>query len=147
MPTLMHLNEDWNAEPNGPEPICRWQGDDLLLQFAADLRRYPGFRQNDPCTLRFKNVSRYRSGGRIDEHWDTGRGRYSGIAAAFGGFYELQGSDPQLDESKDWHVVAQPVRAARRHFLFYTREFSFEVLASSWSFELPSKNTSLRYVG
>ena len=68
-----------------------------------------------------------------DEGWYRGQCRFSGIAPAWGEFYEVTG-DLKLTAIDDWRVVDHD-QPAGRHFLFYLRDETFECEADGWRLE------------
>jgi hypothetical protein len=128
------LNEGWNAEPNAPEPVVEVSGTDILLRFFLNPFAFPQFALEDQGILRFPNFSRYRLGATNDEGWYRGQCRYSATAPKWGEFYELSGTDPCLDDPKDWKTVKE-ASSASRHFLFYFRDETFECIATDWVLE------------
>ena len=132
---FVKLNSDWNAEPNAPDPRAYADGPDVVLDFRANSFQFPKFAAGQPLRLRFRGASRYRLGGTNDEGWYRGQCRFSGIAPAWGEFYEVSG-DLKLDQCpKDWMDVAAPSPTGLRHFLFYLRDHTFECAAADWVLE------------
>ena len=129
------LNSGWNAEPNPPEPTVAVEGNDVLLSFFMNPFQFPEFSAGDLGTLRFANCSRYRLGPTNDEGWYRGQCRFSGLAPAWGEFYEVSG-DLLLEKAPSNWVVVDPGRTASRHFLFYLRDETFECGANAWSLQL-----------
>lgn len=146
MPTFKRLNLAWNAEPNGPEPIVRRDGSDVVLQFSLNAHRFEQFEEEDVGILRFHGCARYRLGPTNDEGWYLGQCRYSGSAPAWGEFYELVGEDPLRDRPTDW-VMIDPASTSSRHFLFYLRDNTFECIAADWSFDPTPANALHRASG
>ncbi len=73
--------------------------------------------------------------GTNDEGWYRGQCRYTGIAPAWGEFYDVRCKDPLRDLPDDWHRLADDTDQAR-HFLFYLRDETFECLAMDWSYRV-----------
>jgi len=144
--TFKQLNFGWNAEPNAPFPRVSKYDTDILLQFFLNSSQFPQFRENENGALRFSKAAKFRVGATNDEGWYLGQCRYSHLVPRWGQFYELIGSDPVCDDPDDWEVIALP-DAAKRHFLFYLRDDTFEVFADDWSFDERSDNALLRLQG
>ncbi len=119
------LNGEWNAEPNAPEPTVHVVGNDVILEFFANALRFARFSVDQRLQLRFSNVRRYRLGLTNDEGWYMGQCRFSGMAPAWGAFYEVTGDLRLGLAPQDWREVAGEV-ATGRHFLFYLRDETFE---------------------
>lgn len=141
---FLKLNTDWNAEPNSPDPQLRVEGNDVILSFLLNGFIYPRFNEGDVAELRFHDCCRYRLGRTNDEGWYRGQCRFSGIAPAWGEFYEVTG-DLKLDCSPpDWDGRSRElewknngeVRTGLRHYLFYLRDETFECDATSWSINM-----------
>jgi len=131
--TFTKLNDDWNAEPNAPNPVLRFAGKTVVLEFTANPWQFPRFAEEQRVRLIFPNARRYRLGSTNDEGWYRGQCRFSGIAPAWGEFYELTG-DLKLGEVNDWRLV-DPDQPPGRHFLFYLRDETFECEADDWQLE------------
>ncbi|MCX6928124.1 MAG: hypothetical protein NT154_33675 [Verrucomicrobia bacterium] len=116
MTTFRKLNEEWNAEPNAPEPRVQVAGGDVVVMFLMNPFRFPQFSPEDVGRLRFLSCQRYRLGPANDEGWYRGQCRFSKLAPNWGEFYEV-GGDLRLAECpEDWvQVGAAP--ASPRHFL------------------------------
>ena len=68
--------------------------------------------------------------------------RYTGVAP-WGDFYELTGPDPKRDLPTDWQAVGAD-GASMRHFLFYMKDETFEIMAAGWRFEPVPDNALMR---
>lgn len=138
MPPLhfIHLNPDWNAEPNAPGERVDLSGQALRLSF--DLNPW-AFRAHDGerAELLFADCARWRLGSTNDEGWYRGQCRYSGVAPQWGEYYEITGDDPARDLPDDWIEIA-PLKSIHRHFLFYLRDQTFECMASDWRLHRPA---------
>jgi hypothetical protein len=136
--TFVKLNEGWNAEPNAPDARVTVEDHDVLLDFRLNPWQFPRFHEEQRGRIRFTNAWRYRLGSTNDEGWYRGQCRFSGVAPAWGEFYEVAG-DLRLKECPDdWQPVANPMGLPRRHFLFYLRDETFECDALDYVLELPS---------
>ena len=128
------LNDDWNAEPNAPEPVVRVDGRDVVLEFGLNPWQFPRFTDGQRGHIRFRDAWRYRVGTVNDEGWYRGQCRFSAFAPAWGEFYEVSG-DLKLDACpNDWTLVGSHFDSDLRHFLFYFRDEEFECDAVDWSF-------------
>jgi len=133
--TFVRLNPDWNAEPNVPDPRVRVEGADVVLEFVANHYRFRRFAEGRRIGLRFRSTTRYRLGPTNDEGWYRGQCRFSRIAPAWGEFYEV-GGDLKLDQTPGgWISLGDSPTPARRHFLFYLRDQTFECSAEDWALE------------
>ena len=146
MPSFEQLNHGWNAEPNAPAPAIMLAGSDLLLRFFLNPFQFKQFEEEDVGVLRFNDCRRYRLGPTNDEGWYRGQCRYGRSAPAWGEFYELTGEDPYLNQPTDWVTIRQS-QDTPRHFLFYLRDWTFECIASDWSFDPQSSNALYRAFG
>ena len=132
---FFRLNIDWNAEPNGPEPEVRIEGNDLILEFDLNPWQYPRFAEGQRGRLVFRQAWRYHMAGTNDEGFLRGQCRFSKLAPGWGEFYEVDGDLLLAECEAEWiHVVAEPP-SDLRHFLFYFRDEAFECDARDWSFE------------
>jgi hypothetical protein len=130
---FIHLNRDWNAEPNAPAPKVEQLGTTIALRFYLNPFQFPEFSVGAVGCLSFTGCSRWRLGSTNDEGWYMGQCRYSGIAPGWGEFYEVVGEDGCRDQPDDWRTIGTDA-ADGRHFLFYLRDETFECIALAWSF-------------
>jgi hypothetical protein len=93
---------------------------------------YPEYESVGKIVLTFKNCKRYRLGRTNDEGWYRGQCRFSGVAPAWGEFYEVPG-DLKLGALKDPWVELKPGTDKDSHFVFYFRDETFECDAESYS--------------
>jgi len=141
-PKFVKLNEDWNAEPNAPDPKVRVEGSTVTLEVLANPFQFPRFGEGDIVRISFPGCCRYRLGPTNDEGWYAGQCRFSSVAPAWGKFYEIKG-DARLDRSpKDWHVLTEAVDSSR-HFLFYLRDETFECEAREVAVEFLQETVTL----
>ncbi len=147
-PRFHRLNENWNAEPNAPNPTVKIQGQDVVLRFLVNSFQFPEFRNGEFGILRFVNCERYRRGSPNDEGWYLGQCRFSKLAPAWGEFYLVEGDDELLQAPDDWRSVspigADPASSVKRHFLFYFRDDTFEGIAEDCILEVSEDNSLLR---
>jgi hypothetical protein len=133
--TFRRLNDGWNAEPNAPDPRILVQGDEVRLSFFLNPFRFPQFSEDQRALLRFRGCHRFRLGPTNDEGWYRGQCRFSGLAPAWGEFYEITG-ELLLDRCpNDWTPMNDMARGKTRHFLFYFRDQTFECDAVGYTFE------------
>jgi len=125
---FVHLNLNWNAEPNAPSPALIIVGNDAELSFLLD--DYPSEAERR-AIVRFINCSRWRWDPTNDHGWFDGNGRFSQQAPKWGEFYEIIGDDVAGREL-DWEIIA-PDAPGTRHFLFYFRDETIECIAMDWS--------------
>jgi hypothetical protein len=128
--TFLHLNTDWNAEPNAPSLKVDVSGDTVELSFYLNPFSYKAD-EGEVGRVRFSGCSRWRWDATNDHAWFDGKGRFSQHAPQWGEFYEITGSDPTAD-GLDWEVIT-PDRLDARHFLFYFRDEAIECIAADWS--------------
>ncbi len=135
---FIHLNEDWNAEPNAPDERIKVYPDYVELSFYINPWAYEGFEEEQRAAIRFYGCSRWRIGSVNDEGWYRGQCRFSNKAPKWGEFYELRG-DLLLNECPDdWNII--DAKEASKHFLFYLRDSEFECDANEYEF-IRYKNT------
>jgi hypothetical protein len=127
--TFVLLNQGWNAEPNAPALKVDVTGETVTLSFFLNPFAYDAA-ENEVAYLAFNRCSRWRWDSTNDHAWFSGTGRFSGQAPQWGEFYEILGDDVSMDQF-DWEVIsADHVEA--RHFLFYFRDETVEVVAADW---------------
>ena len=143
-PTFIQLNDGWNAEPNAPSPVVsRTESDSLLLGFHLNFHVFPIFTAWEKGLLRFDSVRKFRLGYPNMDGWYFRECRYSKLAPAWGEFYEIVGPDRLAEQPDDWQVLSENP-AGTKHFLFYFRDETFEVMAGGWQFEPTSDNALMR---
>jgi hypothetical protein len=142
-PEFFRLNEDWNAEPNAPDPAVRIVGADVVLSFFLNPFLYKDFQPEDRGILRFVDCERFRLGPTNDEGWYSGQCRFSGLAPSWGEFYLIRGDAALLETREDWRLLASPAKGGR-HFLFYFRDNTFECVAAQCVLETSEENALFR---
>jgi hypothetical protein len=143
-PVFLKLNNDWNAEPNAPDPHIEMDGEDILLHFEMNPFKFSEFEEGDVGTLRFVRCDRYRLGSTNDEGWYQGQCRFSGVAPAWGEFYLIEGCNTELGPT-DWTILRKRDKPLN-HFLFYLRDNTFECIAMTCVIE-PIANNALHRIG
>jgi len=134
MPTIFKtLSNEWNAEPNAPNPIVEADGSKIVLSFGLNSFKYPRFRETDRGKIVFNDCWRYRLGPTNDEGWYLGQCRFSREAPKWGEFYEIEGDLLLDDPSLVWKVTSTSPTRGSRHFLFYFRDSTFECDALNWT--------------
>jgi hypothetical protein len=135
--TFLHLNPDWNAEPNAPMLRVGVEGPTVTLSFYLNSYAYEAT-EGETGQLLFKGCSRWRWDFTNDEGWYSGEGRFSREAPKWGEFYEIIGHESPIDDL-DWEVISEDYPGAR-HFLFYFRDDTIECVAEDWALlrELPA---------
>ena len=139
--TFVRLNHDWNADPNAPEPEVSRRADDLVLTFAVNAFVFRQFAEGTRAKVVFHNCWRYRLGPTNDEGWYMGQCRFSGVAPAWGEFYQVNG-ELQISAARDeWFTVHEPFPQSK-HYLFYLKDCTFECDATSFEISLPIRAIS-----
>ncbi len=132
-PTFLHLNENWNADPNAPNQKVTISGSTVRLTFFLNSWAYEAEEGEKGC-ITLERCSLWRLGMTNDEGWYAGQCRYSKVAPDWGEFYELLGEDEHRLQPVDWQKLS-PLKPEHRHFLFYLRDDTFECFAAEWRFE------------
>ncbi len=130
--TFTQLNDNWNAEPNAPDPKVRWEGGNLHLSFYMNPFQFPEFEEGEIREIIFTDCARYRIGCVNDEGWYRGQCRFSKIVPSWGEFYEV-GGDIRLNQIPDDWISIGATTEGLKHFLFYFRDKEFECDARDWS--------------
>jgi len=136
---FIRLNLDWNAEPNDPGERVHAEGAALRLSFTLNPWEFDA-EESERAEVVFSNCAKWRLGATNDEGWYRGQCRYSGIAPAWGEFYEIAGDDSRRDAPEDWHELSA-LQPAQRHFLFYLRDQTFECVATDWRLVRPASRS------
>jgi hypothetical protein len=139
--TFVRLNHDWNADPNAPEPEVARQAGDVVLTFAVNAIVFPQFVEGSRAKVVFRNCWRYRLGPTNDEGWYMGQCRFSGVAPAWGEFYQVDGELHVGMARGEWVTVREPYPQSM-HYLFYMKDETFECDATSFEVSLPLQAVS-----
>lgn len=137
------LNQDWNAEPNAPDPSIQIRKEDLVLKFLVNPFQFPDFERGETGILRFVQCERYRLGPPDDVGWHLGRCRFSKLAPKWGEFYTIEGDSMVLEAVEDWRPLRPPTGRGQ-HFLFYFRDNTFECIAERCIIEPVEENSLWR---
>jgi hypothetical protein len=130
------LNQNWNADPNAPEPSLTVTEQTLQLEFYLNVFQFEQFQEGDKAYLTFQNCHRYSFNTMNDEGYYRGQYRYNCHQLPWGEFYELF-TDWQTDFPDDAVVLKQAADPDRlHHFLFFLKDNAFECVAESWHLQL-----------
>lgn len=130
LPAFEKLNVDWNAHPNAPNPQTIATGKVLAVRFAPNTYQYRHDEDASQITLTFQECSRFRMTPVNDHGWYGGQCRFSGLAPAWGEFYEITGNTRDEMDVTPWTELPGQ---GHRHFHFYFRDDTLEVKAESWA--------------
>ena len=129
------LNADWNADPNVPDVQVEQDDTSLAVRFRPNRSVYPEFKHVLLILVRFENCERYRITSVNDHGWYEGQCRFSGLAPAWGEFYEISGDTRDDLDATPWIAMNG---LGTRHFHFYFRDEALEVKALDWSMQTKS---------
>lgn len=132
MPKFTQLNGHWNAEPNAPDLQVEQDGTSLIARFRPNQFLYPDFKNVSSILVRFEGCERYRITSVNDHGWYDGQCRFSGLAPAWGEFYEISGDSRDHLDATPWITLNG---IGIRHFHFYFRDEALEVKALNWSMQ------------
>ncbi|MFL4470089.1 hypothetical protein ACERZ8_09500 [Tateyamaria armeniaca] len=135
MMKFIQLNADWNAEPNAPDLQVEQDDTSLVARFEPNRFIFPEFDRISFILVRFENCERYRITSVNDHGWYGGQCRFSGLAPAWGEFYEILGDTWDDLDATPW-IELNGLGA--RHFHFYFRDEALEVKAFDWSMQTKS---------
>lgn len=128
---FVQLNDDWNAEPNAPQPRGSWHNGVYELDF------YLAENLVEPLEAKgrviFTACAAWRWEMTNDHGWYAGQGLYARQSPTWGEFYEVLGDDPEISD-RSWEGDLEEGRA-KRHFVFYFRDNAFECFADDWCFK------------
>ncbi|MFD2206400.1 hypothetical protein [Kiloniella antarctica] len=136
---FIHLNKDWNADPNAPASKLIVDGTDLILKFFINHFVFEEFNENDVGYIRFHNCTRYKFTQVNDEGWYMGQCRFSLLAPSWGEFYHVKGDFKEQEQNHPWTFLEKN-EGDQNNYLFYFRDETFECSAKRYSFDLNSKN-------
>lgn len=106
--TFLHLNPDWNAEPNAPYLKVAVEGSTVMLSFYLNPFAY-GATEGE-----IGRCSRWRWDTTNDEAWFSRKGRFSRQAPKWGEFYEIVGEDVSV-EDQEWEVTRRKAQLQPSH--------------------------------
>jgi len=130
--TYEKLNDNWNAEPNAPQPEIMLLGEKLLLFFYMNYMLYPQYDEEDIGMLCFSQVQKYRLGPENDEGYYKGKYRYTNDELPWGEFYRISDDNIENEAIDDWKI--NDIRnSGYNHYIFLFRDNTFETIAEDWS--------------
>ena len=129
---FIQLNTDWNAEPNAPDLQVEQSDPSLVVRFRPNPFHYREFECVSFISVTFESCERYRITSINDHGWYDGQCRFSGLAPAWGEFYEILGNTRDDRDGTPWNPVSG---LGNRHFHFYLRDETLEVKALDWSMQ------------
>ncbi len=130
LPKFTRLNHGWNADPN---VTCLWveqNAQTLSAHMRPNPYVYHKYESIPEITVSFEGCQRYRVTPVNDHGWYGGQCRFSGLAPAWGEFYEISGDTQDDLDPTAWTPFEG---AGTRHFHFYLRDETLEVKAQDWS--------------
>ena len=131
------MNDTWNAEPNMPNPCIEIIGADIKLSFLLNAFQYTQFSEGDIGIIRFHKCFQYRMGMPNDEGFHIyGQSRYKKYAVEWGHFYLVKDSDWEVNFPEAKIINSYISIENLRHYLFYFRDETFEVVAENYSFQV-----------
>lgn len=144
------LNNNWNADPNAPEPEIYVKDGDLQVFFYLNYHIYDHIKEGQRGDLIFTDCYMYRVGSPNDHGFYLGQFRYGRDDIEWGEFYELFESDWQINFPDDKVILKESLRNDKglRHFLFFFRDEGFECIAKNFLFEyLPNNEKNPNFPG
>lgn len=131
------LNDNWNANPNDPDPIIEVRGTDLYLEFYLNPFIYSHINEGQRGLLIFKDCNIYRLGSPNDHGFYLKQFRYGPDEIEWGEFYELANSDWQINFPDDKIIIGENISNSShlKHYLFFFRDNTFECIAGGYEFK------------
>ena len=134
---FLRLNENWNAEPNAPNPHIEITRSTLKLSFYLNPFLYSQFREGDIGILEFHNCFQYRAGVPSDEGFYVYKqSRYKQYGVEWGHFYIVNNSDWEINFPDALIVDSRIPVGILKHYLFYFRDETVEVVAENYRFRI-----------
>lgn len=136
------LNDDWNAEPNAPEPILTIDYNKVYLEFFLNHFVHEQFEENQKGALAFRNVHKLSFNSMNDEGYYMGQYRYSYDELPWGDFYQIN-TDWTKDFPENNVLVLGPNASNEKlkHYIFFLRDNTFECVAESFEFKIQPTQT------
>lgn len=129
------LNQNWNADPNAPEPSITVTEQTVQLEFYLNAFQFEQFQEGDKAYLTFRNCHKYSFNALNDEGYYKGQHRYNYQQLPWGEFYELF-TDWQTDLPQDSVLIDPDSNSLKlRYFFFFMRDNTFECVAERWDFQ------------
>ena len=137
---FIRLNENWNADPNDPDPCVKITNDTVWLSFRLNAFEFKNFNEGDLGVLEFQNCRQYRMGAPNDEGFFThGQSRFKQHGVEWGHFYKIAESGWETNFPGAVIINGDNNSNALEHFLFYFRDETFEIVAEKYFFQLLPK--------
>lgn len=133
------LNNNWNAQPNAPEPEIFIENDKLVLKFFLNNYLYENFDEDDLGKLIFINCEKYNLNEVNDEGYYLGQYRYTNEELPWGEFYKI---NTTIDDFPlNYNVLKENIDQKKlNHFIFFFRDNIFECIAEDFQFEIEKLN-------
>lgn len=131
------LNENWNADPNVPEPHIAVRDNKLFLDFRLNYFTDKSLKEGQRGQLIFHDCYMYRLGSVNDHGFYLGQFRYKSGDIKWGEFYELIESDWKNTFPDDKIVIVESFNNDKqlKHYLFFFRDETFECIAVDYEFK------------
>jgi len=131
------LNQNWNADPNSPEPKIKVLTNKVCLDFFLNYFIYDHINEGQMGQLVFNNCYCYRLGSPNDHGFYLNQFRYGPNDIKWGEFYELFDSNWQKDFPADKIILDKDFKlnSNLKHYLFFFRDNTFECIATGYEFK------------
>lgn len=129
------LNNDWNAEPNAPDPKLSINDNSVTLDFYLNYEKFERFNEGDKGQLKFINCHSYSFNSMNDEGYFKGNFRYKDNELPWGDFYLLKSKISDFPEDNVTLLTNQEV-SNLKHYIFFFRDNTFECYAENFELYL-----------
>ncbi|MBL7869463.1 MAG: hypothetical protein JNM71_15715 [Flavobacterium lindanitolerans] len=135
-PIFKKLNNDFDADPNAPDPKISLLGNHVVLSFSLNSFLWDNVSEGETGTLTFLNCLQYRLGKPDSDSYH--RYRYYQSDVEYFDFYLVENStwikDFPIDKKIHNSSILNEFRSKLKHFVFFFRDNTFECVATGYSF-------------
>lgn len=136
---FVKLNEEWNADPNFPNPQVDIIQNNIVLSFQMNSFQYDGYKEGDIGFILFKDVFWYRLGSPNDESFFRGQFRYDSSQVRWGNLYEVNESITNIPSESITVNENYKFNNRSRYYLFFFRDNTFECIANEYTLFVDKK--------
>ena len=135
-PIFKKLNNDFDADPNAPDPKIGLLGNHVVLSFFLNSFLWDNVSEGERGTLTFLNCLQYRLGKPDSDSYP--KYRYYQPDIAYYDFYMVENSkwieDFPFDKKIHNSSVLDEFERSLHHYIFFFRDNTFECVATGHSF-------------
>ena len=132
------LNIDWEADSVSSMPLCWEENTNVYLDFFLSKENKLVYKNEERVRIVFRNCEKYSFNYCNDEGFYRGQYRIKPNELEWGEFHELLNYNDRNFPKET--IIENNINLERKHFIFFFKDETFEVIAESFNIEIPPNN-------